>query len=452
MGWYVDHDQVARRFGNALSRRPRAPLVDLVRVTIGKKSRVRRAMVKKSALFLLVIAAMLAVLVLPAALTPAVAEASINDVVWLDTAFKGSDPLLGYVQAYEAGATAVLKISILNTTGDTITIKGAKVKFDWTGGEYGANAGDYPATLATNQSGTATISFTVPDISVASNQVRHSYTVSVDYEKEGGYMAGTQINRENVGTGNGYTEEFWLDHDNIDPATVQVYLNGVLTTDYQLDCDDQTITFNTAPASGVSISADYQYVEFVYWGNGVETVFYLDNPPVVSGTQKIYVDCTLSTSYTLDYDTGRINFTTAPAAGRSIIANYQYVARWTESGNDFAVYSPDQNSAMAVRQQLNAVGTPGVNTAGSRRLLAESAMETQLGDQAYAAGNLDDAKAHYDQAFTYLDKALKNDKDPNSFKLLEPTGTLLLGIGMVLLALGVIVYVLKRPKGPPGNQ
>jgi len=106
--------------------------------------------VRKSALFLLVIAAMLAVLVLPAALTPAVAEASINDVVWLDTAFKGSDPLLGYVQAYEAGATAVLKISILNTTGDTITIKGAKVKFDWTGGEYGANAGDYPATLATN--------------------------------------------------------------------------------------------------------------------------------------------------------------------------------------------------------------------------------------------------------------------------------------------------------------
>lgn len=405
---------------------------------------------KRLGLYLLIIATMLATLVLPAALAPASAEAAINSIVWLDTAFKGADPLLGYVQAYETGATAVLKISILNTTGDTIAIKGARVKFDWTDGEYAATAANYPATLANNESGTATISFTVPAISVASNQVKHSYAVSVDYEKEGGYTAGTQVTRENVGTGNGHTQQFWLDHDNIDPATIQVYLNGALTTDYQLDCDDQTITFNTAPAIGVSISADYQYVEWVGWGNGSETVFYLDHPPIVSETQKVYVDCTLSSSYTLDYDTGRIRFTTAPAAGRSIIANYQYVARWTWSDDDFAIYSPDQNSAMAVKQQLLAVGSPAVNTAGSRKLLAESAMEMQLGDQAYAAGNLDEAKEHYDQAFVYLDKALKNDKDPNSFKLLEPTGTLLLGIGMVLLALGVILYVVRRPKGPSG--
>jgi tetratricopeptide (TPR) repeat protein len=96
---------------------------------------------------------------------------------------------------------------------------------------------------------------------------------------------------------------------------------------------------------------------------------------------------------------------------------------------------------------LDAAGTPGVNTAGSRKLLAEAAMETQLGDQAYAAGNLDEAKEHYDQAFVYLHKALKNDKDPNFFKAVEPTGTLLLGIGMVLLALGVILFVLRRPRG-----
>jgi tetratricopeptide (TPR) repeat protein len=78
-------------------------------------------------------------------------------------------------------------------------------------------------------------------------------------------------------------------------------------------------------------------------------------------------------------------------------------------------------------------------------------MEEQLGDQQYAGGNLDKAKAHYDQAFTYLDKALKNDKDPNTFKALEPTGTLLLGIGMLLLALGVVVYVIRKPKGPSGG-
>ena len=91
-------------------------------------------MVRKTALFILLIGAMLAAMLLPVALAPASTEAAINSVVWLDTAFKGNDPLLGYVQAYETGATAVLKISIQNTTGDTINIKGAKVKFDWTGG------------------------------------------------------------------------------------------------------------------------------------------------------------------------------------------------------------------------------------------------------------------------------------------------------------------------------
>jgi hypothetical protein len=403
---------------------------------------------KRFGLFLLVIATMLAALVLPAALAPASAEAAINSVVWLDTTYKGNDPLLGYVQAYEAGSTAVLKISMQNTTGDTITIKGAKVKFDWTGGEYAATAGNYPTTLANYESGTVTISFTVPETSVASNQFAHRYTVSVDYEKEGGYKAGTQVTRENVG-GSGTVR--YLDNGPVDPSTLQVFVDGVLSTGYTLDCyygGGARITFSVAPPGGASVNADYQYVELVGTGNGTETVFYLDDPPVVSGSQKIYVNCTLSgsTSYTIDYDTGRIKFNAAPAAGEYIIANYQYVARWTESDTDFAVYSSDQNDAMAVKQQLAAIGTPGVATAGSREQMAKAAMEEQLGDQQYAAGNLDEAKTHYDQAFTYMDKALKGDKDPNFFKAVEPAGTLLLGIGMVLLALGVIAYVIRRPK------
>jgi hypothetical protein len=403
---------------------------------------------KRFGLFLLVIATMLAALVLPAALSPASAEAAINSIVWLNTAYKGSDPLLGNVQAYEVGSTATLLVSVQNTTGDTITIKGAKVKFDWTGGEYAATAGNYPTTLANNESGTVTISFTVPATSVASNQFTHSYTVSVDYDKEGGFKAGTQVTRENV---SGYGTVYYLDNGPVDPSTLQVYLNGTLTpaTGYTLACDSYppTITFTTTPG-GASVNADYQYVESVGTGDGTQTSFQLDHYPVVSATQKIYVDCALSSSssYTLDLDTGKIKFTTAPAYGKNIIANYQYVARWTESDNDFAVYSTDQNAAMAAKQQLAAIGTPGVATAGSREKLAKAAMEEQLGDQQYAGGNLDKAKAHYDQAFTYLDKALKNDKDPNTFKAVEPAGTLLLGIGMVLLALGVIVYVIKKPK------
>jgi hypothetical protein len=399
---------------------------------------------------------MLAALVLPAALAPASADAAINSIVWLNTAYKGSDPLLGNVQAYEAGSTATLLVSMQNTTGDTITIKGAKVKFDWTGGEYAAAAGGYPATLANNESGTATISFAVPATSVASNQFTHGYTVSVDYEKEGGYKAGTQVTRENL---SGFGTTWYLDNGPVDPSTVQVFVNGVLATGYTLDCyygGGARITFSVAPPGGASVNADYQYIESVGTGNGTETVFYLDHPPIVSGTQKIYVDCTLTTAYTLDADTGRIKFTTAPAAGKSIIANYSYVARWTHSDDDFAVYSTDQNGAMAAKQQLDAIlGTitssyPGVATAGSRELLTKAAAEEQLGEQNYKAGKLTEAKADFDQALVYVQNALKKDKDPNSFKALEPTGTLLLGIGMLLLALGVVVYVIRKPKGPSG--
>ena len=296
-------------------------------------------MVKKTALFLLLIGAMLAAMVLPVALAPASAEAAIDSVVWLDTAFKGNDPLLGSVQAYETGATAVLKVSIQNTTGDTITIKGAKVKFDWTGGEYAATAGNYPATLANNESGTASISFTVPEISVASNQVRHNYTVSVDYDKEGGYKAYTQYTRDNVyGSGTAWH----LQHGPVDPSTVQVYVNGILRTDYTLDCDASppSVTFSSS-VSG-SVNADYQVAETVdSWADGVQTSFQLNHYPVVAGTLKVYSDCTLTTAYTLDADTGKIKFTTAPVAGKYIIATYQYVARWSEGDDDFAVYSSD---------------------------------------------------------------------------------------------------------------
>jgi hypothetical protein len=404
--------------------------------------------VRKTALFLLLIGAMLAAMVLPVALAPASAVADINTIVWLNTAYKGSDPLLGTIQAYEEGSTATLKISIQNTTGETITIKGAKVKFDWTGGEYAATAGNYPATLANNESGIVTIVFTVPATSVASNLVKHSYTVSVDYDKEGGYKAYTQYTRDDMwGSGT-----VWhLQHGPVDPSTVQVYVNGILRTDYTLDCDTSSpmVTFTTS-VSG-SVNADFQVAETVdSWADGVQTSFQLFHYPVVAGTLKVYSDCTLTTAYTLDADTGRIKFTTAPVAGKYIIATYQYVARWPFSGTNFAVYSADQNSAMAVKQQLAAAGYPGVATAGSREKMTKAAMEEQLGDQKYAAGNLDEAKAHYDQALAYFDKALKNDKDPNTFKALEPTGTLLLGIGMVLLALGVIIFVLRRPKGPSG--
>ncbi len=405
-------------------------------------------MKRKSAFLLIVIGMVFAALVLPAALAPAPASAAIGSLVWLNTAYKGSDLLLGgTIQAYEAGSTATLLVSLQNTTGETIEIKGAKVEFDWAGGEYAATD-NYPATLANNERGTVAISFTVPEASAISSRVRHSYTVFVDYAKAGGYGVGNPVARQNLG---GVGTVWTLDSGPVDPSTLHVYVNGQLTTAYTLDCyygmGGARITFATAPPLGASVNVDYQQVELVGAGNGAQTVFQLDHPPVVPGTQQVYVDCALSADYTLDPDAGTITFNAAPAAGKYIIANYQYAARWTAAGDDFAVYSADQNAAMAVKQKLVAIGTPTLNTTGSRELAAKSAMEEQLGDQQYAAGNLEEARTHYDQAYIFMDSALSGDKDPNSLKEVEPTGTLLLGIGMVLLAFGAIGYVLLMPRG-----
>jgi len=64
------------------------------------------------------------------------------------------------------------------------------------------------------------------------------------------------ITAEAVGTGDGSDVTFDLDHTPIGGSLV-VKLDGVTTTDYTLV--GTTITFNTAPALNVAITADYRY-------------------------------------------------------------------------------------------------------------------------------------------------------------------------------------------------
>ena len=415
---------------------------------------------KKLALLLLPVVSIAAVLA-GVILVPSPASASINPGVWINSAYKGPDSLYGpgAIVAYAAGSTATLKVAINNDTGNTINIKGAKVKFGWADGEYTAAEADYPSSLKAGGSGEATINFTVPATSVASNTMRHSYTISVDYEKEGGYKAGTAVVRENVGTGNGSSKQFSLDHQRVDPTSISVFVDGTLTADYTLDCYSGVIYFSAAPAPLASISADYQYVEFVGQGDGSTTQFSLDNSPVVSGTDKIYLatwdvansryNCAATTAYSLNIETGKITFTAAPGWQVQIMANYQYYGRWSQTGTDFVVYTAEQGAAMDVKQQLLAIGSPNVATAKSRELMAQAAMEECLGDQDYAGGNSVDAKTHYDQALIDVQDALKRDKDTNDFNTQQPMGILLRGIGYLVIGIGVILGVvvyMRRPK------
>lgn len=64
------------------------------------------------------------------------------------------------------------------------------------------------------------------------------------------------VTAEAVGTGDGTDATWSLLHEPI-AESLTVYLNGIETTDY--DVVGGTITFNTAPAAGVIITADYRY-------------------------------------------------------------------------------------------------------------------------------------------------------------------------------------------------
>jgi hypothetical protein len=67
--------------------------------------------------------------------------------------------------------------------------------------------------------------------------------------------------------------------------------------------------------------------EAVGTGNGTNKVFYLDYANVVAGTYTIYVNSvaqTETTNYTLNKDTGRIDFVAAPGDTLAVTADYWY--------------------------------------------------------------------------------------------------------------------------------
>lgn len=85
-----------------------------------------------------------------------------------------------------------------------------------------------------------------------------------------------------------------------------------------------TITFTVDDLYG-----DAQTVsdEAVGTSDGDETDFQLDLYPIDSGSYSILIDSTLQvedTDYTIDLSTGEIEFTTAPAIGEAITANYDF--------------------------------------------------------------------------------------------------------------------------------
>ena len=156
------------------------------------------------------------------------------------------------------------------------------------------------------------------------------------------------------------------------------YNIGVATTAYSINYETGEITFDTAPVAAVKIKADYlgwegtiytlyfhtsgiyqikkkttklllmemsgywnqqgneitiTLTEIVGTGHGV-TTFTLDYPPVVSGSETVYLDGVATTAYSINYETGEITFDTAPALGMKITADYQIYS--TIDGNNLS--------------------------------------------------------------------------------------------------------------------
>jgi len=92
-----------------------------------------------------------------------------------------------------------------------------------------------------------------------------------------------------------------------------------------------TQTLQTATVTGETVGT----------GDGTTTEFFLANRCLQAYTETIYVDGTLQTrdtDYSIDYDTGKITFTTAPALDTTITADYTYF-KWTQLSVSFDLYS-----------------------------------------------------------------------------------------------------------------
>ena len=76
----------------------------------------------------------------------------------------------------------------------------------------------------------------------------------------------TEVNAENIGTGDGLKKEFSVANKYIIDSTYVVYLDGVIqneVSDYLINLVTGTITFVNAPAVGVVVTIDYWYADIL---------------------------------------------------------------------------------------------------------------------------------------------------------------------------------------------
>jgi len=360
------------------------------------------------------------------------AASGIQSTQWSGAAYMGPDTFYGGgdVVAYTAGSTAKLTALVKNEGVVDATIKEAKIKFDWGGVFLATNS---PAQLKAGETGVFTFEFTVPEVAVATNTVKHSYDVIVGYQNQGTSYVRNLAAWDNGVFSAGTT--YLLDHQNLIPGSMKVWFEDTAahtitpqTTGWVTEDRLGTITFTSAIPVGATVRADYQYGEAVTGTvDGVNRVFYTTQRPMVDGSLKVYLrnDTTqkldpAATGWTVDLETGKITLASAPITVESVIVGYEYWSRWpTSSGTNFVVYTADQAGTMDSAQKYNSMNTnypaylftPGTAAAKAREEASVAAAKAAV---ANSNGDFANAKAGYEAAVAKLQSAIDADATLNT--------------------------------------
>jgi len=382
--------------------------------------------------FALVFAVGFTLAALVAMIVPGTAQAGISSYNWAETAYVGTDSFYGGpVVAYKAGSTAKLTAAVFNDTAGTadITIKEAKIKFDW-GQEYAATA--YPTEIRDNESGVVSFSFAVPASDVASNAILHSYQIIVGYQQQGVSYKRYASAGDFLGNGNGINVDFFTSSAPVVPGSMAITfvdlaaqtVTAVGAAAYTVNNYSGKVSFVSAPASGIQVWATYSYPELLGFGNGVNTVFVTGARPVVAGSQRVFLRNTVTqtvtevaaAAYAFVAETGEVTFVTAPTQWEQVYAFYEYYSRFTAAtGADFAAYSADQADARQLKQQYGTLYRPTnfIPSAEGSQLIVEADAQEALGDTAYANGDFSGAKTYYQNAIDKMTAAIAADSAVN---------------------------------------
>jgi len=386
--------------------------------------------VAKSRIVLVLIVALLLVGML-AMVVPGTASADVwpVDWQWQNPTYYGYDSYYGStVNEYAEGATATLPVFLYNNPyyayGDA-TIKSATLKMDW--GLEVAGTG-VPAVLPYYEGSVINFSFTVPSVSVATNAWAHSYEVVIEYETDSYQHKVNFYPWDYLGAGNAAQTAFGMDSSPVVPSSEKVFLvNGAAgtvdvaaTTAYTVNNATGVITFNTAPAVGIAVYAQYEYMEYEGTGTGETTVFWTGESPIAPDSEVIYlyngvsnsIALVANTAYTLDDETGRIVFNTAPQPYEYVYASYDIYesSSWytTWGGEDFVVLSADQSAWYGLEQQYGNMADwfYSFNSTKAKSLAMEADYNNSLAWDAYDAGNFAAARSFETTAVDKLNAAV----------------------------------------------